>query len=171
MTWTAPEVQRPDRAVGDEATSLTSMLDLQRQTLLWKCGGLTAEQLATQPIPGSTLSLLGIVRHLTDAEMAWFRERFAGEQPEYLYFTEAYPECDFEDLDPARAEQDFEAYAAEMDRIRTTLANRTLDEEFLRPTGEKLNLRWLYLHLIAEYARHNGHADLIREQIDGRTGD
>ena len=171
MTWTAPEVERPERPVGDEQTSLAGMLEHQRLTLRSKCGGLTAEQLCRQPIPGSTLSLLGIVRHLIDAEAVWWRERFAGEEIEFLYFTEEFPEADFEDLVPERAEADFAAYDAELARIRETLANRTLDEEFTRASGQTVNVRWLYLHMIAEYARHNGHADLIREQIDGRTGD
>jgi uncharacterized damage-inducible protein DinB len=171
MTWTVPKIHRTPEASGDERMSLDSYLDHQRQTLLDKCAGLTAEQLVISPIGRSTLSLLGLIRHLAEVERVWFRTRFAGQDLGYLYFTEDFPERDFEDLDPARAEADFATYAEEVRLARDTVADRSLDDTFTRSTGEQANLRWVYLHLLVEYARHNGHADLIREQIDGRTGD
>jgi hypothetical protein len=89
-----------------------------------------------------------------------------------MYYTEANPDADFDDLDAASAEADFAAYRAELDAVRQVASDRSLDETFVHPrTGSTLDLRWIYLHMIEEYARHNGHADLLRERIDGRTGD
>jgi hypothetical protein len=173
MTWTAPQTHRidpPERA--DERASLDSFLDYHRQTLLWKCSGLTADQLKRRAVGTSNLTLLGLVRHLTDVERSWFRKRFAGEQVEDIYFTAENPDADFDDLDTADAEADLAAYRAEIASCRAAAAGRGLDETFVHPrTGTEISLRWVYLHMLEEYARHNGHADLIREAIDGATGE
>lgn len=97
MTWTTPEVQRPEpQFVADERTALTGSLDRQRQTFLWKCGGLTARQLARRPLGRSTLSLLGLARHLADVERRWFRRHFAGEtDAQWIFFDEDDMEGDF----------------------------------------------------------------------------
>lgn len=173
MTWTTPEVRRPERSsVADERTALEAALDFQRATFLHKCGGLTGEQLALCPVGRSTLSLLGLARHLAGVERWWFRNHFSGEKDlPWIFFTEDNLEGDFDDGTPESAPGDFEIYHREVAAARAAADGRSLDETFRRPHGELADLRWLFLHLIEEYARHNGHADLIREHIDGRTGD
>lgn len=173
MTWTAPAVTRVDPPpVANERATLVGYLDFHRATFLLKCAGLTGDQLARQAIPPSTLSLLGLIRHLVDVERAWFRIRLSGEDVGQRYWTEQNPDADFDDLDPDAAEQDHEALVAEMDHSRQRLAGRSLDDTFVHPrTGETLSVRWLLAHLIEEYARHNGHADLLREVIDGAVGE
>jgi uncharacterized damage-inducible protein DinB len=174
MTWTAPNVDRAEPAsAASERPALQGWLDYHRQTLLWKCSGLTGEQLAQRPVQSSTLSLLGLVRHMAEVERYWFRERFAGQADVgTLYWSPEHPDGDFDLTDAARAEQDFAVFAAECAAADLVAAGRSLDDTFGRPsTGDTLDLRWIYLHMIEEYARHNGHADLLRELIDGVTGD
>ncbi|MEU7642794.1 MULTISPECIES: DinB family protein [unclassified Streptomyces] len=170
MTWTAPPIERrrAPSAAGERAM-LQGWLDFHRDTLLTKCAGLTGEQLARAGTPPSALTLLGLVRHMADVERVWFRERFAGEAVEALYWTDAAPDADFDDLDPARAEAEHAALGAEIAACDAVVADRSLDETFTI-NGRTLNLRWVYVHMIEEYARHNGHADLLREALDGETG-
>ncbi|WP_345023708.1 DinB family protein [Actinomadura keratinilytica] len=174
MGWVAPEVV-PERgwtrhAAGDERALLDSWLDFHRQTLLWKCGGLTEEQLKTRAAEPSDLTLLGLVRHMAEVERDWFRYRFAGERPGYLYVTDDDMDAEFT-VDGADAEADYAAYLAEIEAVRRTTAGRPLDETFVDPRrGVEMNLRFVYTTMIQEYARHNGHADLLRERIDGATG-
>jgi uncharacterized damage-inducible protein DinB len=172
MTWTAPPVERgqPPNS-GDERSQLDGWLDYHRQTLLAKCSGLKAEQLKTRSVEPSSLSLLGLVRHMTDVERAWFRRRFAGEEIDFVYAVDPMSDADFDEVDTADAEADLEAYRQEIATIRTTVDGRSLEETFFHPRhAVEMDLRWVYLHLIEEYARHNGHADLLRERIDGATG-
>ncbi|MFJ6199977.1 DinB family protein [Micromonospora sp. NPDC092111] len=172
MTWTAPEITRTrELTVGDERAMLESWLDFHRQTLLRKCAGLTAGQLRTPSVEPSGLTLLGLVRHLAEVEAWWFRENFAGEQVDYPYFTPQTPDADH-DVSAADAEADFATWHREVALARRAVAGRSLDETFTEvgPKKRTFNLRWVYVHLIEEYARHNGHADLIRERIDGVTG-
>jgi hypothetical protein len=174
VTWTAPDVAREDPPyVAEERTSLQSWLDYHRQTLLWKCTGLSGEQLAARPIEQTSLSLLGLVRHMTYVQRVWVRQRFAGMSDlAPLYCTEEFPDGDFDLADPADAEADFARYAAECAAVDEAASGRSLDETFVHPRlGMSIDLRWVYTHLIEEYARHNGHADLLRERIDGVTGD
>jgi uncharacterized damage-inducible protein DinB len=175
-SWTAPVVDRPEGPnVAPERVAMESLLDYHRATLLWKCGGLTGAQLAARPVPTSTMSLLGLVRHLADVERSWFRRRIAGEAIDPLYWSDASPDGDFDDIDPAGAEADFATYAAEVEAARAVLAARDYDDTFVRRqsdgTEETIDIRTLVLHMIEEYARHNGHADLLREAIDGATGE
>ena len=168
MSWTAPDVIRIDEPfTGPERGILEGFLDWHRATLLFKCAGLTGEQLALAPAPPSDLSLLGIVRHMADMERSWFRIRFRGQPLPRLY---EYEDAAFEHADPARAEADFTAFAEERDLAREAVAGASLDDEFTGGRGLTLSLRWLYTHMIEEYARHNGHADLLRQRIDGVTG-
>jgi len=173
MTWIAPQVQRvePDRPASERA-ALQSWLDYHRATLLFKCQDLTGEQLVQRTAEPSSLSLLGLVRHMADVERAWFRRRF-GRQPDLpgLYWSDAEPDGDFDLADAAGAEADFAAFEAECSLADEAAAGRSLDETFVTRDGGTLDLRWIYLHMIEEYARHNGHADILREQLDGVTGD
>jgi uncharacterized damage-inducible protein DinB len=172
MTWTAPPVPRQGTpAAAGERQMLEGWLDFHRQTLLGTCSGLTAGQLRQRSAPPSTLSLLGLVRHMTDVERGWFRRRVGGEDIGFLYSSEADPDGEFDNVDDADAEQDFAAYLREVDLCRRAAASRELDETFYHVRREvTMSVRWVYLHMIEEYARHNGHADLLRERIDGATG-
>ena len=174
--WIAPVVNRPEGPnIAPERVAMETLLDHHRATLLWKCGGLTGEQLAARTVPTSTMSLLGLVRHLSDVERSWFRRRLAGEAIDPLYWSDASPDGDFDDLDPAGAEADFATYAAEVEAARAVLAARDYDDTFAARhsdgSEETIDIRTLVLHMIEEYARHNGHADLLREAIDGTTGE
>jgi hypothetical protein len=174
VTWTAPEVPRaqPPRVAG-ERDSLESWLGFHRATLLQKCQGLTGDQLTERAADPSSLSLLGLVRHMAEVERWWFRRNFAG-QSELgdLFCTEQFPDGDFDLLDSSAAEADFAAFATECSRADEAAASRSLEDTFASPRdGSPMDLRWVYVHMIEEYARHNGHADIIRERIDGVTGD
>jgi hypothetical protein len=174
MTWTAPQAQRSSEPyVAGERAMLEGWLDWHRGTLLHKCAGLTGEQLAQASVPPSGLSLLGLVRHMADVERTWFRSRVSGEQVAALYsHPDGRPGAAFDLADPARAEEDFAILAAEVDACRAAVAALPLEHTFTHGrTGETMSLRWVYVHMIEEYARHNGHADLIRERIDGVTGE
>jgi uncharacterized damage-inducible protein DinB len=171
-TWTAPEANRVDELrTGPERPMLQSWLDWHRQTLLSKCAGLTAEQLRSASAEPSNLTLLGLVRHMTEVERAWFTLR-AANRPEagLVYCSDDNVDGDFDDIADADPEAALTAYTAELATSDQAAAHLPLDHEFpLR--GKTFSLRWVYLHMIEEYARHNGHADLLRERIDGATGD
>ena len=172
--WTAPSPQRqePDR-IATERRALEQWLDYQRATLLAKCAGLTADQMKQRAVPPSALSLLGLVRHMTEVERWWFRMNANGEDLAYLYVTEA-EDLDFDDVEGADAAADVEAYVREVDAARAAVAGKELDlvvpSRGHHPERTR-DLRWIFLHMVEEYARHNGHADLLREAIDGTTGD
>lgn len=172
MTWTAPETDRQDPSgIAGERAMLWHWLDYHRQTLLHKCAGLTGEQLAWRSVAPSTLSLLGLVRHMTEVERAWFRIRATGADLGYLYCTDDNMDGDFDDVDAADAAIDFAVHRTELDLCDKAVADLALDHTFTHPRHGELTLRWVYMHVIEEYARHNGHADLLRERIDGTTGD
>ena len=155
--------------VAGEREMLESWLDFHRDTLLTKCVGLTDEQLRRRTCPPSTLTLLGLVRHMNEVEEGWFG-RFAGDAVP-VYSTEEWPDADFDDLDGADAAADVAAFRARCVRSRERAAGHGLDETFIGRRGNPISLRWVYVHMIEEYARHNGHADLIRESVDGETGE
>jgi hypothetical protein len=174
MPWTAPTVDRTDPPfIADERRCLESWLDYHRQTLLTKCQGLDADQLRRRACEPSTLSLLGLVRHLTEVERSWFRRRLGGQSDlEWVYCTDTSPDGDFGDVDLADPEADFATYAREIELVRATVARYALDDTFHHAHHDvDIDLRWVYVHLIEEYARHNGHADLLRQRIDGATGE
>jgi hypothetical protein len=172
MTWTVPQFDRESAPyVAGEREMLDGWLDFHRQTLLIKCGGLTAEQLRQRSAPPSNLTLIGLVRHMAEVERAWFRRGVAGEDVAFLYVSEAGQDADFDRVDEADAEQDLAVYLSEIGLVRAAVANRSLDETFHnRRRDTDVSVRWAYVHMIEEYARHNGHADLLRERIDGATG-
>jgi uncharacterized damage-inducible protein DinB len=166
---TTPGRRKPPGAA-DERAQLEGFLDYHRETLLWKCADLTDEQLRERPVPPSVLSLQGLVRHMADVERSWFRERFAGEDVPGLFDLQDNPGADFlgtADSDPAA---DLALLRGEIQAVREAVRDRSLEETMTSPDGQDYTLRWVYLHMIEEYARHNGHADLIRERIDGATG-
>ena len=171
MTWIVPVIERTHPPyVADERRGLDSWLDFHRATLLSKCAGLTGEQLVQSPVATSTLSLLGLLRHMAANERIWFRIRFGGEDIECLYESPDYADrAEFDLADAAGAEADVQIYLNELDEARRVTEGRSLDETFGDETVT-VDLRWLYAHMIGEYARHNGHADLIRELVDGVTG-
>jgi uncharacterized damage-inducible protein DinB len=168
-----PDKRTDPPPAGDERAVLTGFLDFQRQTLLLKCAGLTPEQLLQRASPPSTLCLLGLVRHLTEVEYGWLHARFAGMDDIELYGPG--------DADLAVAEADEESVAAAFARFAETVAISraiTAEAELDAPTtqahprtGRRYSLRWILAHLIEEYARHNGHADLIRQAVDGAVGE
>jgi uncharacterized damage-inducible protein DinB len=171
VTWTAPEISRTKPPlIADERTMLQSWLDLHRRTLLWKCAALEAEQLKRRCVAPSTLSLLGLVRHLAECERGWFRIATRGEPLEYLYCDEDNPNGDFDDIADADAAADLATLRTEIELADAAIADLSLDHVFAYRAKE-FSLRWVYVHMIEEYARHNGHADFLRERIDGATGD
>jgi uncharacterized damage-inducible protein DinB len=172
-TWSAPAVDRTESPnIARERTAAETLLDYFRATLLWKCAGLSAEQLKQRPVPPSTLSLLGLVRHMAEVERVWFRARVGGEDLGPIFCPDAQPDGDFDDVEAADAEADFATYQREVDAARAVLAARDFDNTFTLTHPEAtIDVRAVVLHMIEEYARHCGHADLIRECIDGATGD
>jgi Protein of unknown function (DUF664) len=128
MTWTAPEYQRFDEPF---AGGERPMLDYRRASLLMRCSGLTAGQLAERAVPPSSLSLLGIVRHLTDVERTYFRKRWGQEEIAVYYSTPDRPDGAFDDVDPAYAQRDLERLVAEQDAARRAVAGLPLDTIFV----------------------------------------
>ena len=152
----------------DERTMLNSWLEYQRATLAYKCEGLTDDQLRTRSVPPSSLSLLGLVRHMAEVELNWFRFWLGGEGPNPRYDDEE--EWDVDGADVAEA---FDYWRSECQNARDVVATfASLDDVGAGQTvGAGISVRWTLVHMIEEYARHNGHADFLREQIDGTTGD
>ena len=157
---------------GDERTMLLQMLRRQRATLELKCGGLE-EELAARSVEPSALSLLGLLRHLSDVERRWFRRVLGGQDAPARFATDGNADGDF---DGATADPGVVAGAWRAWRAEAAYADRfTGDAPHLDVTGRDswlgtVSLRWVLIHMIEEYARHNGHADLLRERIDGATG-
>lgn len=161
------------RTDAGERETLTAFLDYHRETLLMKCADLTDEQLRTPAVAPSTLTLMGLVRHIADVERWWFRTVLAGEEIEPLYYSEKDPDGDFRTTASTTWDATLADWRAEVAAAREVTAARGLDDLGVRPSrsGEPFNLRWVLTHMIEEYARHNGHADLLREAIDGVTGE
>ncbi|MBL1078474.1 DUF664 domain-containing protein [Nocardia sp. 2] len=173
MTWTAPEIElTPQLHLGDEREVLSSMLGRGRSILLWKCAGLNGTQLATGSVAPSSLSLLGLLRHMTEVERGWFRMCAAGEPLDYVYCSETNWSGDFDDGRAEDAEADYARYLTELTLCDKAVADIPLDRVVPHPRAadRTQSVRWIYLHMIEEYGRHAGHADLLRERIDGATG-
>ncbi len=151
---------------------LNAFLEWHRATLAHKCRGLTDEQLRAESVPPSKLSLLGLVRHMAEVERTWFRRVLDGEDVPLIYS----PAGDFQaayDAKAADGDETFAIWRAECARAREAERRApSLSTSALQPKwGEFVSLRWILLHMLEEYARHNGHADLLRERIDGTTGE
>jgi uncharacterized damage-inducible protein DinB len=169
----ATDRARPAQNAG-EREMLTGWLEHHRGILIWKCQDLTAEQLRQRAVPPSTLSLLGLVRHMAEVERGWFQAVFLGDDVPDLYDRSADEDADFNDVDQADPAEAFTAFERECTVSRQVVAQApSLDDLSKRAsdgTGQPWSLRWIINHMIEEYARHNGHADLLRESIDGSTG-
>jgi len=156
----------------DERTTLVSWLDFHRATLAIKCEGLDDEQAAAASVPPSGFTLTGLVQHMAEVERNWFRRVLAAEQAPPIYDPQADPrgpDGGFELAEGATLGGALAAWRAEIDRARENCAARALADTG-RFMEQDVSLRWIYAHMIEEYARHNGHADLLRERIDGITG-
>jgi Protein of unknown function (DUF664) len=157
-----------------ERDMLNGWLEHHRAILLWKCDGLTDEQLRRRSVPPSSMSLLGLIRHMTDVERGWFQQAFLGKDAPPRYETPDDPDGDFNGVDEADVAAAFRAFEAECEASRQAAAATpdldVLSKETSERTGEAFSLRWILTHMIEEYARHNGHADLLRETVDGATG-
>ena len=169
----------------DERTLLTCFLDFQRDALDRKCAGLTDEQLRLRPVPSSNVSLLGLVRHLAGVERWYFQSVIEGSSPGGLYTATDDFDEDFNDLDSATGAVAIATWRAEVEQSRLICDRLPLEaigtvpldpvavaEGTSHPTdGRQYTLRWVLVHMIDEYARHLGHADIIREAIDGEVGE
>jgi uncharacterized damage-inducible protein DinB len=150
---------------------MRTFLDYHRATLEMKCEGLSDEELRRQSMPPSTLSLLGLVRHMAEVERRWFREILGGADLPRVWSDTGDFQAAYDAAGATRAEA-FGAWRAEVGHARRLeAAADSLDVEVhVDNWGEDVSLRLIMLHLMHEYARHNGHADLLREGIDGVTG-
>ncbi|MFJ3234113.1 DinB family protein [Streptomyces sp. NPDC086787] len=158
----------------NERDMLEGWLDYHRQTLAWKCEGLTDAQLRTASVEPSELSLLGLVRHMAEVERGWFRKVLVDDDPGPVYGTEEDPDAEFHLTEADTWAEAHATWQAEIETARRNAAGFGLDDlskARSRFSGKHFNLRWIYTHMIEEYARHNGHADLIRQRIDGAVGD
>jgi hypothetical protein len=157
--------------VAAEREALDAYLEYYRATVEMKCRGLTPAQAGAQSMPPSTLSIHGLVRHLAGVERWWFQQNFERRDVPFLFFTEDEPGLDFDPPSDADFMADLETWRAECAVSREIVAAHDLDDT-ARPLDwhEDVDLRWLVLRMITEYAQHCGHADLLREGIDGRTG-
>jgi hypothetical protein len=153
----------------DERSVLLGFLSDRRLTLEMKCAGLNAAQIAQQSVPPSDLSLLGLVRHLAAVEHYWFRHVIAGETGARLYVDENGNSIEFDvDPDPAAVDDAWRTWRTEVAHADSVIAG--IADLGQLGTGEPKPLREVVVHIIREYAQHMGHADLLRERIDGRVG-
>jgi len=156
--------------VATERAMLEGWLEFHRTTLVLKCEGLDDAARKSRPVPSSKLSLHGLLRHMAEVERNWFRRTLLGEPDAVpIWYDPAVEDSELVPLDDADWDSDLAAWHAECDDSRATAAARSLDDTGVRD-GEPCSLRWIYTHMIEEYARHNGHADLIRELVDGTVG-
>jgi uncharacterized damage-inducible protein DinB len=157
--------------LGDEAEVATGFLEFHRATFAAKCADLPAAELARRTVPPSGLSLLGLIRHLADTERAWF-DRIAGRPRRFFYETDDDEDVAFANLTGSAAELDaaWADWHTAVDEARAVLAGADFDDVVDHPRWGPMTVRWIVVHMVEEYARHNGHADLLREATDGATG-
>ena len=155
----------------DELTTLHAFLDFNRATLAFKCDGPPGDQLRERAVPPSSLSLLGIVRHMAEVERNWFRPVLAAEDMRTIFAPDMDWEAAFRDVATADVDEALSIWRAECDHSRALVAAAPSLETRGYRGGEWFSLRYVLTHMIEEYARHNGHADLLRERLDGSTGE
>jgi uncharacterized damage-inducible protein DinB len=160
------EIPRND----DERSTLLAFLEWQRETLARKCAGLAPDQLRIRSVEPSTLSLLGLVRHMADVERGWFRRTLAGEDVAERYGSDDDVDGDFDNVDTADVDEAFASWHEECELADEIISRRALDATGKQSSGREVSMRWILNHMIEEYSRHNGHADLLRQRIDGATG-
>ncbi len=165
---TEPDFLLPERQM------LEGWLEFHRTTLLLKCEGLDDDRRKARPIPSSKLSLHGLVRHMADVERTWFTRTLMSQPDVPALFFRRGPggeadDSDFYPLDGADWDHDLATWQEECEHSRDHAAGKSLDDTGSR-RGSQCSLRWIYTHMVEEYARHNGHADLIRELVDGAVG-
>lgn len=172
--WVDPEQdpRETDTMARGEKQVLVEYLDAYRMTLEMKCDGLDAEQLARRSVPPSTMSLLGLVRHLAAVEQRWFQVVLAGRSLSRLYGKDEERDADFDGAvgDPAVVEEAFAQWRSQVAQAQAILAAEEDLDRLVDHHGEQLEVRDVVVHMVEEYARHVGHADLLRECVDGRTG-
>jgi Protein of unknown function (DUF664) len=171
------KIVRPERTVsGSWLEVIASNLDYHRATFLWKCEGLSDAQLRQRPVPSSALTLLGLMRHLQGVERAWFQRTLAGTAPRFFpyrtYVTAAGDEW-YDEADPTPAADVYADYLKACEESRQVFARVTQDPARIASNPEfgDTDVRFVLEHVIEEYARHLGHADLLREAIDGAAGE
>lgn len=168
-----PRADPPPRA--DERATLVAFLRWQRETLELKCSGLDAADLARRSVDSSTLSLLGLVRHMAEVERSWFRQMMAGQDAPPHFSSKTDPDGDFNGAvpDPEVVAQAWNLWRAEVafaDRFVAEAPDLDITGKISDPWRGAMSLRWVLVHMVEEYARHNGHADLLRQRIDGAVG-
>ena len=169
MIISAPRAPEPQR--GPEREQLEGWLDFHRSTLLSKCAGLDVEQLTRRAIAPSTLTLLGLLQHMALVELWWFDVILLDSKDPLPYVSDDDRDAEFNRFDWMSPEEVAATFLENCQRARDNAAPLALETRPRRVReGEDVDLRWIYLHMIEEYARHNGHADLLREAIDGSTG-
>ncbi|ALC24821.1 DinB family protein [Streptomyces pristinaespiralis] len=156
---------------GSERDMLRAFLDYHRATLAMKCEGLSDDELRRRSMPPSTLSLLGLVRHMAEVERAWFRRVFEDIEAPLVWSDE----IDFQaayDASASTREEAFAAWEAEVENSRRIEREAdSLDRAGHQPRwGKDVSLRMVMVHVLLEYGRHNGHADFLREGVDGTVG-
>jgi uncharacterized damage-inducible protein DinB len=166
----APLTRTRPTYLSDERELLDGWLEFHRSTLLEKCDGLSDEMRKARPVASSLLSLHGLVRHLTETERNWFG-RIVGNEPDLarIWLSSAGENRPLYPLDDASWEEDLALYLEQCEHSRQVVASRTFDD-YGTWRDKKITMRSAYLHMIQEYARHNGHADMIRELLDGTVG-
>jgi len=164
-----PRRSEPPYLLG-ERDMLEQWLEFHRLTLVLKCEGLDDDQRKTRPVATSKLSLHGLVRHMAEVERNWFRRVLQSDPTTpSIWYDPGIDDSELVPLDDAVWEVDLAAFHAECEASRAASSDKDLDVTGIR-RGEPVSLRWIYVHMIEEYARHNGHADLIREMLDGAVG-
>jgi hypothetical protein len=150
---------------------LAAWLEFHRTTLLLKVEGLDDQTRKRRPVATSSLSLHGLVRHMGEVERSWFRRVLQCEpDAPYIWYDPKVEDSDIIPLDTADWDGDLALWQAECEESRKAAASRSLEDTGMTRSGKACSLRWIYVHMIEEYARHNGHADLIRELVDGEVG-
>ena len=168
--WPGERLDPP--RIADEKAMLVGYLEHVRRTFELKCQDLGAGQLGARSVDPSTLSLHGLIRHLAGVERWWLRINFLGEDIPLIFYTDDNPDLDFEPPPGDDPFVDLRTWREEVEASRRVIETHDLDDEGRMVSGahDAFSLRWVILRMIAEYAQHNGHADLLRERLDGRTG-